>query len=277
MLRRFTIVAVALLVPLAAHAENGEIVADVVYGHKDGMALTFDVFKPSGEANGAGVLFMVSGGWFSRWAPPEQMQKRFTGLLDKGFTVFAVRHGSAPRYKVPEAYEDVTRAVRYIRAHAGDFGVDASRLGVFGGSAGGHLSLMLGTNSDEGDNEAGEAVLKESSRVAAVVAYFPPVDLRGLTGPNDRFPALDFDDELADDVSPILHVSEDDPPTLLVHGTDDDLVPLSHSERIHAKFGETKVRSELVVIDGAGHGFRGEHAAQAGEALEAWFEEHLLK
>jgi dipeptidyl aminopeptidase/acylaminoacyl peptidase len=120
-------------------------------------------------------------------------------------------------------------------------------------------------------------VLRASSRVAAVVAYFPPVDLRGWTGPNDRFPALDFDATLAELVSPILVVSSDDPPTLLVHGTDDDLVPLSHSERIKTAFDEQKVTAELIVIEGAGHGFRGEHADQASEALEAWFVEHLVE
>lgn len=268
---------VLALAALPAFAENGvEIIPDVVYGHKDGMALTFDVFKPA-KQNGAGVLFMVSGGWVSTWTPPEQAQGRWANLLGKGFTVFAVRHGSSPRYKVPEAYADVNRAVRYIRLNAERFGVDANRLGVFGGSAGGHLSLMLGTASDEGKQDARDPVEKTSSRVAAVVAYFPPVDLRQIVGPNERFPALEFDPSLAESVSPILHVTPDDPPTLLIHGTQDELVPLTHSERIQKAFEENKVTSKLIVIEGAGHGFRGEHAEQASDALAEWFEEHLVK
>ncbi len=275
--RSVFVMAVAVALCSVAFAENGSIRADVVYGHKDGLAMTFDVYSPTGPANGAGVLFMVSGGWVSQWFPPEVTKSRFEGLLDKGFTVFAVRHGSSPRYKVPDAYSDVSRAVRYIRANAAELGVDAERLGVFGGSAGGHLSLMLGNNSDAGDPNAEDPILKQSNRVACVVAYFPPVDLRGWTGPNDRFPALDFPAEKAESVSPIVFVTQDDPPTLLIHGSADELVPLDHSERIQAEFEKTGVVSKLIVIDGAGHGFRDAAAEQAREALEAWFVDHLAK
>ena len=283
------------------HAQNAaSIIADVVYGHKDGMALTFDVFMPPGEPNGAGILNMVSGGWVSRWRAPEEARQGYEALLDKGFTVFSIRHGSSPRFNVPEAYADVNRAVRFVRLNASTYGVDPERLGVYGGSAGGHLSLMLGLASDEGDPEATDEVLRMSSRVAAVVAYYPPVDLRkrpspsedfpatlpesglffarGLVAPAaaDRFVALEFEDELGASVSPILHVSSDDPPTLLVHGDADALVDLNNSELIHAAFQSKGVETDLVVIEGAGHGFRTEeHRTLASDALVAWLEEHL--
>src|SRR5215212_3294563 len=77
-----------------------EIVPDVVYGHKDGMALTFDVLKPKGNANGAAVIFMVSGGWVSNYSPPQRAAEQFKSLLDKGFTVIPVRHGSSPKYLI---------------------------------------------------------------------------------------------------------------------------------------------------------------------------------
>jgi acetyl esterase/lipase len=134
-----------------------KIIADVVYGHKDGLALTFDVFRPTEEANGAGGLFMVSGGWRSSWSPPQRAVGRFRPLLNKGFTVFAVRHGSSPKYNIPEVVADVRRSVRFIRLHAADYKVDPDRLGVYGGSAGGHLSLVLGTTSDDGKSDAGNA------------------------------------------------------------------------------------------------------------------------
>src|SRR5690606_3666764 len=137
----------------------------------------FDVLKPK-EPNGAGVLYMVSGGWYSFWAPIEIMAPPQKPLLDAGFTVFLVRHGSAPRYLVPDAVSDVRRAVRYIRLHAKDFGVAPDRLGVYGRSAGGHLSLVLGTTSDEGKPNAPDEVDRASSRVQAVVAIMPPTDLR---------------------------------------------------------------------------------------------------
>jgi acetyl esterase/lipase len=254
-----------------------KITADVVYGHKDGLALTFDLFQPNENANGAGVLFMVSGGWRSRWTPPQRAVVRYRALLDKGFTVFSVRHGSSPKYNIPEVVADVRRSVRFIRLHAKEYGVDPDRLGVYGGSAGGHLSLVLGTASDKGQADASSEVDRTSDRVAAVVAYFPPTDLRRLVPPSKdtRFPALDFDPEKAADYSPILHVSADDPPTLLIHGDKDRLVGLSNSTKILAEFKKEKVTSELIVLEGAGHGFRGDDAAKASAAMVSWFEKHL--
>jgi acetyl esterase/lipase len=264
-----------------------DITPDVVYGHKDGMALTFDVVKPKAKANGAAVLFMVSGGWVSSYAPPEQTAGRFQELLNKGFTVIAVRHGSSPKYLIPEIVADVRRAVRFIRFNAKRWNLDPNRLGVFGGSAGGHLSLMLGTASDNGDPNAKEEFLKESDRVAAVVAYFPPVDLRPITrglnppppanGRPDRFPALNFEKEKAPDYSPIVHVSADDPPALLIHGDKDELVPISNSKIIYEAFQKNNVKTQFITIEGAGHGFRGEDAKRASAAMVAWFEQTLLK
>lgn len=267
--------AVALTLPAGLDAQAAEIVPDVVYGHKDGMALTFDVFKPA-DPNGAGVLYMVSGGWFSRYAPPQQAQARYADLLEAGFTVFAVRHGSSPRYHVAEAVDDVKLANRYIHAHAAAWGVDPGRLGVTGGSAGGHLSMVLGNTGTDGDRTADDPLLRVEDRLEAVVAYYPPVDLRPLRGPSERFPALDFPEEDAHRISPILHVSPDDPPTLLIHGTADTLVPIRNSEQAHAAYKQAGVPTEYIVMEGAGHGFRGEQAEQASEARVQWFLDHLL-
>jgi acetyl esterase/lipase len=270
----------------SAHAEDAyKITPDVVYGHKAGMALTFDVIQPK-KPNGAGVLFMVSGGWVSFWVPPETVVgpkapaffRIFNDLIDHGFTVFIVRHGSSPQFKVPDAVADVRRATRYIRLNAAKYDVDPNRLGVCGMSAGGHLSLMLGTASDEGDKKAKDEVDRTSDRVAAVVAYFAPVDIREWVGKRiNQFPALDFDKKLADSVSPILNVSFDDPPTLLIHGDADKLVTPDNSERIQAAFKKEKVPCELIVMKGAGHGFAGEQGEQAGKALVAWFDKYLAK
>lgn len=244
------------------------IVPDVVYAHKLGMALTFDVFKPA-QANGAGILFIVSGGWISRWYPPEKSVGKLQPFLDRGFTIFAVRHGSSPRFKVPEAVTDVRKAVHFIREHAADYGVDPDRLGVHGGSAGGHLSLMLGLDPEENGGSV--------DRVAAVVAYFPPIDLRTMAGPSRRFPALDFDPELAPSISPILFVTPDDPPTLLIHGDADRLVPLSNSRDIHAALQEQSVTTDILILEGAGHGFRGDARTKARDAMLDWFDTHLAK
>jgi acetyl esterase/lipase len=284
-------ITLALILTVCASAQvmaqaQTEIVPDVVYGHKDGLAMTFDVIKPKANANGAAVIFMVSGGWVSNYNPPQQTATRFKDLLDKGFTLIAVRHGSSPRYLIPEIVSDVRRAVRFIRHNAKQWGVDPNRLGVFGGSAGGHLALVLGTASDNGDPNAKEDFMKESDRVASVVAYFPPVDLRPLArglnpqptgGTLDRFPALNFEKEKAPDYSPIVHVSPDDPPTLLIHGDKDKLVPVNNSKVIHEAFQKNNVKTQLIIIEGAEHGFRGEDAKRAGAAMASWFEQTLLK
>jgi len=258
-------------------AAEPRISADVVYGHKDGMALVYDVFQPGGEANGAAVVYMISGGWFSRWTEPQNRVSGYRYLLDEGYTVFAVHHGSAPRYTVPEAYADVSRALRHIHMHAIDYAIDPARIGVTGASAGGHLSLMLGLAADAGDAVAADPVLRHANTVAAVVAYFPPVDLRSMTGPSERFPALDFDNALAAGISPLLLADADDPPVLLIHGDADDLVNISHSENMYLALQTAGVPSEFIVIEGAGHGFRGEDAARATRARLDWFNRHLLQ
>jgi len=259
-----------------------EIAPDIVYGHKMGMALTMDQFKPKDKPNGAGILFMVSGGWRSNWTPPETAATRlFLPLLEKGFSVFAVRHGSSPKFNIPEIMEDVRMAVRFVRWKAASLGVDANRLGVYGGSAGGHLSLMLGTASDNGKSDAKDEVERMSNRVAAVVAYFPPTDIREWVtdGPdyNKTFPALKFEKSRGPDYSPLLFVTSDDPPTLLIHGDQDKLVTLDHSEKILAAFRDHKVPSELIVMKGAGHGFQGADATRASQAMVAWFEKYLAE
>ena len=295
-----TLVVTLLCVAGPSAQTTDSVIADVVYGHKDGMALTYDVLKPAANPNGAGVLYIESGGWRSSWRPIERSQSRFEALLSEGFTVFIVRHGSAPRYNAHEIYGDVQRAVRFVRLQAETYGVDPDRLGVHGGSAGGHLSLMLGLASDTGDPAAEDEVLRGSSQVAAVVAYYPPVDLRPQSGSGVDFPpattesyfysdgldvpraterwaALNVDQGVAASISPITHVSSDDPPTLLVHGDADTIVDLNASQMIHAAFEKNNVETALVVIEGAGHGFsEPEDRARATDALVDWFETHLV-
>lgn len=283
------VLVLSVCINLAVQAQSKiEIIPDVVYGHKDGMALTMDVIKPKANANRAAVIFMVSGGWVSNYVPPSQFAERapFKELLEKGFTVIALRHGGSPKYVIPEIVADVRRGVRFIRYNAKNWGFDAARIGVFGGSAGGHLSLMIGNASDNGDPKASEDFMKESDRVAAVVALFPPVDLRPITrgpnAPNDgsvgsRYPALNFEKEKAGDYSPILFVTPDDPPTLLIHGDADTLVPIINSQSIYDAFKKSNVKTEFVTIPGAGHGFQGEAQTRSNALTIAWFEQALVK
>jgi acetyl esterase/lipase len=164
-------------IPVAARAADEPSYTrkeDVIYGRKFGTALTMDVFAPKKDANGIGLIFCVSGGWFSSH---EGINAGFANeFLKRGYTVFAVVHGSQPKFSVPEILEDMHRAVRFIRYHAKDYKVDPDRLGIYGGSAGGHLSLMQGTAGTKGNPEAKDPVERVSSRVQAVACFFPPTD-----------------------------------------------------------------------------------------------------
>jgi len=273
---------------------------DIIYGRKFGTALTMDVFTPA-EQNGAAVIVCISGGWVSNH---EQIQPAFAiTLLNRGYTVFAVVHGSQPKFTIPECVEDVNRAVRYIRTHADDFKIDGDKIGITGASAGGHLSLMLGCAGCEGDPNAKDPVDRASSCVQAVACFFPPTDFLnyGQPGikslglePEHKFKApfdfrvydsqtktfvpvdLETREKIVKEVSPIYHVNEGDAPALIMHGDADDLVPLQQSEIIVEKFKEAGVPAELVVKKGAGHGVWPSMLIQDFGAFADWFDQHLL-
>ena len=273
---------------------------DVVYGRKYGTALTMDVFRPKKDANGAGVVMIVSGGYFSSH---EAINPAFAKpLLDRGYTVFAVVHGSQPRYTVPEIVKDMNRAVRFIRHHAKEYGVDPARLGVTGASAGGHLSLMLGTAGTPGNPESSDPVERESSRVQVVGCFFPPTDWLNYGAPGRElihakdhgkpfrasFDYREVDKEsnlwvaitdterlrqISRENSPITYVTADDPPTLIIHGDADTLVPLQQSESILARLKSAGVEGKLVVKPKLGHGWL--TMAQDMSTIADWFDAHL--
>nr|MCS5582263.1 prolyl oligopeptidase family serine peptidase [Pseudomonadales bacterium] len=133
--------------------------------------------------------------------------------------------------------------------------------------------------ADMGDPNSDDEVMRQDNLVAAVVAYFPPVDLRRLAGPgswSERFPALNFDPDKAASISPILHADPDDPPTLLIHGDADGLVDIENSVIMHEEFQKKNVESQFITIPGGGHGFQGEDAQRADSARLEWFKKHLL-
>jgi acetyl esterase/lipase len=275
---------------------------DVIYGRKFGTALTLDVFTPKKDAKGVGVIIVVSGGFVSSH---ESISPGFVKpLTDRGYTVFTVVHGSQPRFTIPEIVQDMNRAVRFIRYHASDYGIDPNRIGITGASAGGHLSLMLGTAGDKGDPNAKDPVDRVSSRVQAVACFFPPTDFLnyGKDGEakihaTDHAPpyraAFDYREldkesrlwvpitdpsrlaEIARQISPVSHVSPDDPPTFIIHGDQDRLVPLQQSELIVEKLKKAGVETNLVVKKGAGHGWLGLDKDE--NQLIDWFDKYLKK
>jgi acetyl esterase/lipase len=321
MLRRRTALrfAVALLLltakPTVATAAEGPSFSrqeEVIYGRKYGTALTMDVFTPKKNANGAAAILVVSGGWSSAHELPPDLA--FVGELQKrGYTVFAVVHGSQPKFTIPEIVQDLNRAVRFIRYHAKDYRIDPDCIGIYGASSGGHLSLMQGTAGDKGDPNAKDPVEKESSRVQAVACFFPPTDFLNYGEPGEnalgRGPltglkaAFDFHEldtktkafvpvkdekkilEIGRRISPVYHISPDDPPTLIIHGDADTLVPIQQAELMVKKLKEAGVEAKLVTKPGTGHAYglvRGLGYGWPGLAKDLaligdWFDEHLKK
>ena len=164
----------ALLV-LASQLLSGQTARerDIIYQRTEGVALTMDVFVPE-KPNGVGIIKIVSGGWKSRY---ESVSEDFPlPYTDHGYTVFAVFHGSQPRYKVRDIIGFMHRAVRFIRTNAARWSIDPDRIGVTGSSAGGHLSLILATTGGPGDSEAEDPVDRAGSAVQAVGVFYPPTD-----------------------------------------------------------------------------------------------------
>ncbi len=258
---------------------------DVIYGHKSGMALTMDVFQPD-KPNGCAVVWVVSGGWFSA---QEAIPPGFPTLTDRGYTVFAVCHGSQPKFQIPDAMNDLHRAVRFIRHDATRWKIDANKIGVIGGSAGGHLSLVLATQGGKGDPNDKDEVNRESSAVQAVACFFPPTDFLNYGTNGHRvlgddvlafvkaaFPKAETEAEkvkLGREISPYYFISSNQPPVLILHGDADKLVPIQQGEIFVKHSKEVGATAKLVVKPGAGHGW----PDWLGDIkmFGDWFDEHL--
>ncbi len=252
---------------------------DVIYMKAGGTAFTMDVLKPA-RPNKAAVIFVVSGGWIS----DHSMIKSFGADIEKafadgGFTVFSVVHGAQPRFKVAEIVEQVRTAVRFVHAHAAEYGIDTNRVGVSGISSGGHLSLMIAGSPD--------------SPVNAVAAIAPPTDLANWGKPGFVLtddpqmavfnPALGIDpkgprndiEALAKQLSPITYVNPKFPPTLIVHGDDDKVVPLQQAHAMDQALTKAGVVHELAVVPGGGHDDK-TFRPGVTKAVQ-WFKDKLLK
>ncbi|MBI5691514.1 MAG: alpha/beta hydrolase [Verrucomicrobia bacterium] len=260
----------------------------VVYGQRHGQPLAIDVLRPE-SPNGRGVLVMASGSWKS--SGPGRFDLWIAApLLRRGYTVFAVYHLSQPKASVPEIVADVNRAVRFIRHHAREYGIDPARLGVTGGSSGGHLSLMLATRGGPGPADAADPVDRESSAVQAVACFFPPTDFLNYgTAGEDAVgvgilknykpafgPEADTPEgrqKLGKEISPIYFITAKMPPTLIIHGDADKLVPIQQAESFVKRATEAGAKAKLIVKPGAAHGWKDREPDLA--AMADWFDEHL--
>ncbi len=287
--------------PPAPPATEPRIERNVVFGMVAGGALLMDVHRPA-SPNGYGIVHITGSGWHSPLAAdaPQQKASRQVEvfgrpLVEAGYTVFAVNHRTAPLNKYPAQLEDVERAVRFIRHHAGRWGISAARIGGVGGSSGGHLTLMLGLREAGREGSGSDPVSRESSRLQAIVPWAPPVDLVQLNGEFGngtlgslfgkrlmaRDPASSPQRRTYREASPMHHVSADDPPTFVIHGDADAVVPLEPADALVRSLRAIGVPAELLVVPGGGHGalFPGQ-AADAPNYVRAavrWFDRYLKR
>ena len=301
-LMRTSLLAVLLLgsgLMLVVRAQNGseaKIARNIVYGMYSGLALAMDVYYPE-KPNGYGVVFIHGSGWSADLgldAKPlkEGDQTKIYGepLVKAGYTVFAINHRAAPRFRYPAQVEDVQRAVRFIRHNARQYGIDAARIGAVGGSSGGHLVSLLGTMDGRGDPDDSNPINRENAKVQCVVARAAPLDLvQMFKDTNDRIPLFGFglpqgqksvEHKQYIEASPITYVSPDDAPFLLLHGDADKTVPFNQSEIFEAALRKADVKVKLVRIVGGGHGPRFDGAVNPPDYLGemvAWLNQYLIK
>jgi len=260
---------------------------DVIYGRRFGTALTLDVFQPA-KSNGYGVLFMVSGGFFS--AKEAINGKMYAPFLDYGYTVFAVVHGSQPKFHIPEITQDIHRAVRFVRHNAAKYGINPDKLGITGGSAGGHLSLTMAAQGKPGDAKAKDPIERQSSAVQAAACFFPPTDFLNYGKPGEdgvgvgilkgfkaafgpKADSVEGRQELGKEISPIYFVSSNMAPSLIIHGDADKLVPFQQAQTFTDRAKESGGICKLITREGKDHGWP--EMKDDMKIFADWFDEHL--
>ena len=241
----------------------------VTYITRNGQPLHFDVAWSEMGPPAPLVMLLHGGGWSG--GSRASLSGEMRALAQRGYTAATVEYRLTQRGQnvFPAAIADVRCALRALRGRAAQYHIEPDRVAAVGYSAGGHLASLLGTGSDVRglDGECGEPNMRdEDVRVQAVVSYAGPQDLR-VNGPYTReqaeivtnylgvFPG--DNPALATLASPIAHVSEGDPPFLLVHGTDDDLVPVSHARRMAAALRQVGTPASVLELRRTGHEFVG--------------------
>lgn len=278
--------------------------SNVAYGRASGVALTMEVLTPA-KPNGNGAVWISSSNGVSNREQTlsPSFERRVTPLLNHGYTVFAVIHRSSPDFQVPDYVADARRAVRFIRHNASAYRIDGTRLAIAGSSSGGLIALTIAMTGDDGNATASDPVERESSRVRAAASFFPPTDLMnfgettenavdwmqkqmGKVDPGFQFRDVDAKTgvrtlitdrsrvlAILREVSPVTHVSADDPSILLIHGDADKAVPLRQSRLLMDRLNAAKVTARLVVREGKGHAYQGWEADS--ELIANWFDEHV--
>jgi acetyl esterase/lipase len=271
---------------------------NVVYAEAHGVGLLMDIFIPTGDKNGLGIIDVVSGAWHSDRGKirDHTRAQTFHILCRKGYTVFAIRPGSITKFGALEMLANLNQGIRWVKDHAGDYGIDPARLGMMGASAGGHLACLAAAAAEPEKPGSLFAAKVNGTRVKAVGVFFPPTDFLNFGGAavdvrNEgrlsqiarrlAFPeglegasAEEVTDKLAQ-ISPARRVNGDCPPCLLIHGDADTVVPLQQSEVLLAALKKAGVAADLIVKKGGGHPWLTLH--EEVQVLADWFDKQLAK
>jgi acetyl esterase/lipase len=255
-----------------------ELTPDVVAGREtemDPTEPTLDLYLPeSDKETGAGVLILPGGGYQMLTVPGEGPgPARF--FLANNVAAFVLRYRHGPRYHYPTTLLDAQRALRLIKSRAKEYGIDPERIGVLGASAGGHLAAMLATLHD--NKLLPQAPYKPdsidalSARPAFTLLLYPVIDLTddAVTHRGSRTNLTQDDAALFAPLSPQLHVTRSTPPTFLVHGTNDRLVPVKNSLLFYEATVKAGVAAEMHILDDGPHGF-GMADRMDDDTVKAW-------
>jgi acetyl esterase/lipase len=260
---------------------------DVAYDEAD-AAQKVDVYLAKSDAPLPAMVFIHGGGWRggSKNAVPGWL---LNAVHENWLSVVSVEYRFSQVAPHPAQGRDCLRAIQFVRHNAAKWNIDPQRIGVTGGSAGGHLSLWVALHDDAANADSQDPVARQSSRVACAVSFAGPTDwslldklehkhpaYRQLLGYEPGTPASAMDAKAKTDVSPISFASQDDPPVLQIHGDQDDIVPIEHAQNLDERLKSVGVKTELVVIAGANHGVAGA-GPQVTERATTFVREHLLR
>jgi acetyl esterase/lipase len=258
-----------------------ELDFDVEYS-RVGERMAMDIFRPKGEGPFPAVVAIHGGGF--RAGSRASYHRLCIELAQKGFVAATVSYRLAPRHQFPAAVEDVKAAVRFLRANAQKHRLDPHHIGATGGSAGGHLALMLGLTGHSTAFDGTGPHRDQSSEVQAVVNFYGPTDFtksyEASVDAKDVLPQW-IGNDLAHNrkqhlvASPLYHVSPLAPPILTIHGTKDTYVAYEQGRWLDERMKAVGGVHELETIEGAGHGFKGPDLARAEARLVAWFNRYL--
>lgn len=251
--------AVPLIDPKPPLPENVELGEGIEYGKVGERPLLLDLYKPKSQ-NGKvpGLIFIHGGGWKS--GGRQDYRVYTTWFAQQGYVAATIGYRLSKEALFPAAVEDAKCAVRWMRANAESLGVDPDRIVVLGGSAGGHLAMMVGYSADDKTLEGAGGHAEVSSAVAAVVDIYGPYDFETPEGKSaevvkDFLGKRSYEEapELWKRLSPATYLNAGDPPTLIIHGSIDEIVPISQAEMLSNRLGELKIPFRYLRLDGWPH------------------------